>query len=194
MNIENKNFFHTQPGTPAKITPVPFRLKSMFMPPGQLHSIEHYTRTIKHDVSSNASSNTQTNLSPKDFAALESLKEDKNIIIKPADKGGGVVIMDYSDYRDGMLSMLADSTSYMTLKRDPSQGTKNGLSDLISMGQLNGWLTDEVDNFLRNDYPRMPVIYGLPKIYKVTTPLKFQPIVSGTGAITQPMAQFIDFH
>lgn len=49
-------------------------------------------------------------------------------------------------------------------------------------------------NFLMNEHPRLPVIYGLPKIHKGTNPLKFWPIVSGSGSITQPLAQWINFH
>lgn len=59
--------------------------------------------------------------------------------------------------------------------------------------RLNGWISDNTAKFLCNEHPCCPVIYGLPKIHKGKDPLKFRPIVSGTGSITQPLAQFLDY-
>ena len=39
------------------------------------------------------------NISSKERAAIQSLKRNKNIIIKPADKGGATVILNRSDYK-----------------------------------------------------------------------------------------------
>lgn len=63
------------------------------------------------------------NLSPDKFATLKSPKDDKCIIIIPADKGRGIVIMDYTDYRTSMLPMLTDTTSYAILTNDSLQST-----------------------------------------------------------------------
>lgn len=164
------------------------------MPPGQYQTIDSYIRTMKHDVRTGAHKKTYTNLGSDELRGLETLRGDKNIIIKPADKGGAIVIMDYAEYRNGMLSMLADTTSYEQLTNDPTHSTRNALKSLVDIGRSNGWISQDTAEFLINEHPRLPVIYGLPKIHKGTNPLKFRPIVSGSGSITQPLAQWIDYY
>lgn len=115
------------------------------------------------------------------------LRDEKNIIIKPAKKGGAIVIMDYKDYREGMMVTLMDTTSYAS-KRDPKQCIKNALFSLINIWLSNGWISTETADFLLDEHLRLPVNYGLPKVHKGTTPLKFTPIVSGSGSSTQPLA------
>lgn len=86
----------------------PFKFKSKFFPPGQFHSIDIFIRIIKHD----------------EFTALRTLKEDKSIIIKPADKSSAIVVMDYVDYKEGMTAMFIDTASYVVLKKNPVQVLK----------------------------------------------------------------------
>lgn len=190
--LKIKQHFHTVPKAISSRSVTPFKLKSKFFPPGHLRSIDSFIQTIKHDVRKNVSNKTYTNLSPDEFIALRTLKEDKSIIIKPADKGGAIVVMDYADYREGMTAMLADTTSYVELHQNPIPSIRNALNSLINLGKLNSWLSDNTAEFLYNEHPRCPVIYGLPKIHKGTNSLKFRPIVSGTGSITQPLAQLLD--
>lgn len=190
--LKIKQYFHTVPKTISTRSVTPFKLKSKFFPPGHFHSIDSFIRTIKHDVRNNVFNKTNTNLSPDEFIALRTLKEDKSIIIKPADKGGAIVVMDYVDYKEGMTAMLSDTTSYVVLKQNPVPSIRNALNSLINLGRLNSWLSDITAEFLCNKHPCCPVIYGLPKIHKGMNPLKFRPIVSGTGSITQPLAQLLD--
>ena len=50
--------------------------------------------------------------------ALEGLAEDKTIIVTQADKGGGVIIMDSSQYLDKLNDLLADAETYEKMKPD----------------------------------------------------------------------------
>jgi hypothetical protein len=43
---------------------------------------------------------THNNLTPEEKGALQELKEREDIVIKPADKGSAVVVMDKVDYLD----------------------------------------------------------------------------------------------
>ena len=52
------------------------------------------------------------NLSTDERKALKDLSTDKSIIIKPADKGGAIVIMNAEDYEKVCLDHLADKTFY----------------------------------------------------------------------------------
>lgn len=93
---------------------------------------------MKHDVWTGFNKRTHTNLGPEEFSALRTLRDYKNIVIKPADKGRTIIIMDYMEYTDGMLSMLADNTSYVQLTNDPMHRTNIALKSLIDIGRSNG--------------------------------------------------------
>ena len=55
------------------------------------------------------------------MAAINDLKNDKNIEIKEADKGGSVVILSKSHYKSMILSQLDDEKTYKKLNLNPDQ-------------------------------------------------------------------------
>ena len=61
-----------------------------------------------------------------------------------------------------------------------------GVGDYISKKEKK-FLTDDLSK------PRMPIIYGLPKIHKLFDKLpSMRPIVSGFNSVTVKMSEFID--
>ena len=71
------------------------------------------------------------NISCKERAAIQSLKRNKNIIIKPADKGGATVILNRSDYIKEGKNQLNHQQNYQTLSLDPTKNFKLELTKLI---------------------------------------------------------------
>ena len=65
--------------------------------------------------------------------ALRRLRNDKDIVILPADKGRVTVVMDKTDYTDKMDSLVNDKQTYEPLKRDPTPALQR---------RLNGKLLD----------------------------------------------------
>ncbi|KAM5180682.1 SPOC domain-containing protein 1 [Mantella aurantiaca] len=101
--------------------------------------------------------------------------------------------MNYTRYHEGMSTLLPDSSSYSNLSTSPWPLIRNGLIALVNIDKANGWTDDDLASFFVNDNPRIPVIYGLPKVHKGLDPLRYRPIIAGTGFVTQPLAQFLDF-
>lgn len=60
------------------------------------------------------------NLTHKQTLILENLGNDESIIIKPADKGSGIVILDQKDYKNEALWQLNDETAYQRIHSDPT--------------------------------------------------------------------------
>jgi len=54
----------------------------------------------------------KSNLSRYEYAALNKLKRNENIVIKKADKNSGIVVMNASDYEIKVNSMLTDVNVY----------------------------------------------------------------------------------
>ena len=62
------------------------------------------------------------NLTKAECEALQDLMYDKNIVIKPADKGSAIVIWDKQDYLKECELQLGNKSVYEEVKRDPLQG------------------------------------------------------------------------
>lgn len=58
---------------------------------------------------------TPNNLNPFEKLALASLLARRDITIKPADKGGSIVVMDTVKYERGIIRQLSDDQSYAQL-------------------------------------------------------------------------------
>ena len=52
------------------------------------------------------------------------MRDNEDIIILLADKGGATVIMDKDDYNSKMMNMLDDTDVYKKLKCDPTSSLK----------------------------------------------------------------------
>lgn len=57
-------------------------------------------------------SHRKKNLHQEDFKAIQELRNNKDIVIKPADKGGAVVVMDKKDYLTEAYRQLNDTSIY----------------------------------------------------------------------------------
>ena len=70
--------------------------------------------------------------------ALKRLRNDKDIVILPADKGRVTVVMDKTDYHDKMDALVNDKQTYEELKRDPTPALQRKLnSTLLTLKKTN---------------------------------------------------------
>ena len=111
-------------------------------------------------------------MTPDEQKALKRLKTDENIVILPADKGRVTVVMDKTDYKDKMDSLVNDKQTYEVLKRDPTPALQRKLNNKL----LKLKKTDKIDlrryNKLRCSVPQPPKLYGLPKLHKPNIPMR----------------------
>ena len=98
-----------------------------------------------------------------------------------------MVVMDREDYSVKAQSLLADTNTYKTIIKDPTNKLKNKLSQTLKDIKNQGRLSD---HSYRKVYPTSvvaPKFYNLPKIHKIGTPLR--PTVSSRGSITYGVAK-----
>ncbi|XP_041429919.1 uncharacterized protein LOC121397348 [Xenopus laevis] len=98
------------------------------------------------------------NLPKEERVALKALCDNKNIIIKPADKGGAVVILDYVYYRSELLAQLSDSNGYRKLSFDPTSKFQLRLKNLLDIACTHGWITDTQREGLYVKHPHWPIV------------------------------------
>jgi hypothetical protein len=98
--IRLKHFFRDKDSSPLDTIDSLFKQsKGWTPPPGQNVQLERFINCVVHDASEFKHPGNGTNLTPSEIAALKSLKSNKDIIIKPADKGGAIVIWGKAQYR-----------------------------------------------------------------------------------------------
>ncbi|XP_071172172.1 uncharacterized protein [Mytilus edulis] len=185
------------------------RNKSDWIPrPTKDKDLEETIKTLKTN-SLTSNKNVKDNLTREEKTALQNLKSDKSIIIKEADKGNAVVIMDREYYRDSILNMLQDEMSYEVTDKKLDRQTSTMIKKLLKKHETE-LFKEEID-YISNSKFSESYFYGLPKIHKseeisnaiseqnseyieLLTPndLKFRPIVGGPNSVTQNLSHFID--
>lgn len=145
--------------------------------------------------------NDKHNLTNSDKLALDNLRNNRSIIIKPADKGGATVIMNRSAYLTEAYRQLNNVNYYRKLDKPIF---KDNIPKINAI--LNNMLKDKVINskqfkFLQakeSDGER--TFYLLPKIHKPREKWpqpdmpEGRPIVSDCNSESYRVSQFIDSH
>ncbi len=92
--------------------------KSMWTPPFP-SLLEHVYQLVLHDIFEYKTKHTTTrNLSSGEYKAINSLKNNRKIVIKPADKGSNVVILNRKDYVQEGLRQLGKGEVYEKQDKD----------------------------------------------------------------------------
>ncbi|KAM7284822.1 uncharacterized protein ISCGN_001916 [Ixodes scapularis] len=128
-------------------------------------------------VLSKAHQREQLNYTPEEKAAIQNLREDKSIVVLPADKGNATVLLDRADYDEKALQLL-NTDAYMILPKDPTAKIQASLNKMLST-IFDGYPESRglyLGLICRNG--SAPAFYGLPKVHKPDVPLR--PIVDFT--------------
>ena len=195
--LDKSNTDDSLVSNPSKFTPKPGRDKEMDT---FLYNIN------KQNLSK--TSNRISNINKRERKAITDLLEDKNIILKEADKGGGIVIMNKDFYQKIMEEHLNDLTTYKEIELKEVPQIEKKIEKLVD--KFKEELTDKERDYLKNYNTKMSNIYGLPKIHKsgiiskaiksqrrivITCPdptdLKFRPIVAGPSCPTSRLSHLI---
>ena len=189
--VRNKSFFTPETDRNKKLDSYISLTKEM------CESIQNENKHIKH------------NITLEQRNAIKSLAEDSSVIIKEADKGGGIVLMNTEFYKRKILEMLVDESYYSQIQDNCRKETFNKIKNLIG---TNGNLTNKEKDFLLNFECKTSTFYGLPKIHKSKTienackenenmeyievkdpqDLTFRPIVAGPNCESSHLSHLLD--
>lgn len=163
-------------------------------------SISDATAQAASKISPTANPSNKINLTAEERNALIRLKNNEKIVIKPADKGGAVVIMDKEAYKAEAYRQLNNEFYYKPIERPLANKTAPKINKIISDLQCTGCISDKQAEYLWAKPPTHPrPFYLLPKIHKdefkwpQKTMPEGRPIVSDSGSETEKIAEFIDY-
>ena len=132
------------------------------------------------------------NITNAEREALKSLSKNPNITIKPADKGGSIVVMDTADYVTEAQRQLTDESTYIQLAHTPTEKFNQEVEQYLENMVKTGDITESVKKLLVSSKPKTPHIYFLPKIHKQKLPPPGRPIVSTNNCPTEKISAFVD--
>ena len=123
------------------------------------------------------------NLKKEEWTAITTLRNNKDIVIKPSDKGGSIVIVNKHDYLQEGLKQLSNRNHDKILEEDPIQEYNNQIFQVLQQAANLNIIDGKTKKTLYNKSPQCPSFYMLPKIHKPNYPGR--PIVNGIGSITE---------
>ena len=171
-----------------------FKPKSTFNPRNKDVAIEIYLSSLEEKLMNiEIPQNKYNNLTREERTALYDLKNDKNIIIKSADKGSAVVVWDSEDYIKEAEKQLGDKDVYEEVCND-AEPLINTIHKAIEKIRKRGDLdVDTIKYFMVKD-PKFVRLYLLPKIHKRLHDVPGRPVISNCNYHTENISSFLDFH
>ena len=173
----------------------PFKIPTNFTAPIPDNSnLQEYISQVYHDLKTEYNKTTQPpvpNISKHELQSINTLKNDNDLIVKPADKGGAIVIWPKDSYLAEAYRQLNNPDHYQKLPHDPTPEILAEAKKLSYNLHKSNIIDNTTLKFLTSDtHAQTPQLYLLPKIHKQNIPGR--PIISGCGGPTVKLSQYAD--
>jgi len=145
--------------------------------------------------------NWRPNITRLETDAITKLKANQNIVIKSADKGGAVVVMDRHLYELEGLRQLTNTHYYTEIERPLATETVTLIQNTLNDIYRSGYLSEKQLRYLSPEVPVKPrPFYLLPKVHKPRNKWPHpnmpegRPIVADCGSETERICKYIDHY
>ena len=177
-----------------------FKPKSRFAPIVSNPCLIAFTKKMDCDIAKlfndtpNAFSGSKHNLTHNERTALNELSRNQDIIIRPADKGGAIVVLSKEQYVTEAKRQL-DSKYYVKLSCSPLPEMKRQFTTMLDEALAANWIDQSLHKYLLIEQPNLASLNLLPKIHKeplANGGIPHRPIISGIGTISEHASKYID--
>ena len=132
----------------------------------------------------------KSNISNDEEQALIEMTHNKNIVIKPTNKGNGIAIMNTRDYVDKIFQHLSDTSLYKKVDQDYTPYVYNEIDSYLAYLKYSRKIDHSILKHLLPPSPsRTPVLYCLPKTLKPGIP--FRPIISACDSPSYNLSDYL---
>ena len=167
--------------------------KSTWKQPRIHQSLEVFQRAFKDGLlKSKVKTRGQQNLTKEQMIGLKELSSNPKIVIKKADKGSAVVVMNTTDNLSEGYRQLNDPKFYTKLHHDPTQEVAYRITSTLVKMHNKGLITENNLDHLSPETCSKARFYMLPKIDKMDIPGR--PICSSVNHPTSRISKFVDEH
>ena len=172
-----KYFFHQDSATTTESIEEPNSTlhpsSQWTLPSGQDPSLESYRSTIIHstlkEIKKKDNKKFKRNFKKGEWIAINTLRRNENIVIKPADKGGNIVIMNKEDYIHEELMQLSDQNFYEELEEDPTQNYNNQIYQVLHQAANLNIIDDKMKKHYITKHLESPISTCYQKYINLTT-------------------------
>ena len=175
-----------------------FQSKSTWNPPKGSPALELFLNKTEQNLFSVLPGKAeQFNLAREEYLTICNLQSDRNVIIKPADKGSAAVIWYRNYYLKEAEKQLSDRSTYLE--------TKVIEKDLVNLVEQSNKMFENLQrksvtqerkkNYFKFDFKKatnLGKLYLLPKIHKGLSNVPGRPVISNCGTPTEKVSEFLD--
>jgi len=141
------------------------------------------------------------NLTKAQLQTIKTLRDNSQVIIKPADKGGAIVVMNTEKYKQEALRQLNNTTYYVPLEGPIYPETAIRINEILHQMFIEGFISNAMVAYLRPNpqETNSRYFYLLPKIHKPRQGWPDpqmppgHPIVSDVNTESSGICEFIDY-
>ncbi|XP_073514025.1 uncharacterized protein [Phyllobates terribilis] len=176
--------------------PVHLIHKSKNFPPlSTCSAVDVFTRLVSREIESlpHAPKN-RINLDQEERKALADLKKLPNVVIKPADKGGNLVIWPHHLYEKQANKILDSPNCYQKLTYNPLNQFQSQLVIILEKAVEANIIPKKLVESIKKLRPKLPTFYLLPKLHKDPIDPPGRPIISGNGSLCESLCTIVDFY
>lgn len=123
-------------------------------------------------------------LNPSQQEALKELQHIQDIISKPSDKGGNVVLLTTDQYETICQKIINNNHWYRRIDESITTAFIKDFKELVWWAFRSNIITKNMLEFLIVEFPVTPSLYSLPKIHEIPQDPPGRPIISGIGSYT----------
>ena len=143
----------------------------------------------------------EDNLKETERLAIKNLRNIKDIIVKPVDKGSNICIMNKTDYIYEATTQLSDSKYYKRISEPIYPSNIPRIREILYRLKMKNYITPKQFDYLSGpEEPGPRIFYLLPKTHKDPKDWRIpyripkgRPIVSDSASESSRIAEYIDF-
>ncbi|XP_043943178.1 cat eye syndrome critical region protein 2 homolog [Protopterus annectens] len=190
--VWNKNANSGQGQSNTSINENELRVASTYNPPQNavLFMYEQLCENEFRYIIGNKKGKYKSNMSQDETELLKQLRSLPPRLMKP-DKGGGLVVMYNTDYSNIMTTVLEKDTCEVSNKNQLNKAFNN-IKIFINDMFLDGLIDNSQKQYLTMLTPRIPKIFGIPKLHKDLFNPPFRALVDARQSMTYACAKLVD--
>ena len=190
-----KWFFRDESDSKDPSTTYKFKCKSSWSPSVTDTLLDSYLTVLENELLAiPVEGKSYSNLSQPEISALGCLNQDRNVVIKGADKGSAVVVWDRCDYILEANRQLSDSQVYEEVDKDSVVDACNSIERRLQELLVDDPSLEGVVQYYSGWGSKVGRFYLLPKIHKGINGVKGKPVISNCATCTEHISEYLDHH
>lgn len=171
---------------------IKFRSKSSWTPPANRDKyLDSFISVVTSEIMRAPEHRAFGNLSLEERCALRDLGSNFSVVIRQADKGSAVVVMDRQRYIQEGYRLLNDTSVYQRTEATVISDIERDIRQLADQLHNDDVISDDMHQYAIRVNTRPARFYLLPKVHKKGVPGR--PVIFACGSATEGLSEIVDY-